>query len=154
MPKAIPSLTLLQEDLTLTTRSRISEILLLGQIVRMNPHDVHITSLELTHISKLLDNIPLGMDGVLGEPTALRARTNAVRRNAQNLSTLHQHRNVETRGLRLSHSHSVWIFQKPLQERVIGRTNRACHSSGGKGCLTSGFPAFQFFTKQFQKVPS
>jgi len=71
MPKAIPSLTLLEEDLALTTRSRISEMLLLGHIVGMNPHDKHITSLELTDVSDLLDNISLGMYCILGEAASL-----------------------------------------------------------------------------------
>lgn len=70
-------------------------MLLIGHSVGVNPHDKHVTALELTDISKLLDNIPLCMNGILGETTALRPRSNPIGGNCKNLSPLHQHGDVK-----------------------------------------------------------
>lgn len=72
MPQPVPPLTLLQEDLTVTTGCRISKVPLVCHAILMDSHDIQITALQLTNIAKLLDDITLCMDCIIGKPTSLR----------------------------------------------------------------------------------
>ncbi len=51
MPKTIHTLTLLNRALTLVTGLAISKIELPRGAVLTDPHDIHITVLQLTHVS-------------------------------------------------------------------------------------------------------
>ncbi len=62
MPKTIHTLTLLNRALTLVTGLAISKIELPRGAVLTDPHDIHITVLQLTHVSQLLDTIPLSVN--------------------------------------------------------------------------------------------
>ena len=131
MSQSIPFLALLQEELTITARRRISEMFLLCEAICMNPHNIQIASLQLTKISNLLDYVLFGMDGKVRESTSLRPRAHTIRRNRKDLPPLYNHRNMETNKFTLAHSHCVWILQEPLQEAVITGPDRLGHLNAG-----------------------
>lgn len=139
MPKAIPPLTLLQEQLTITTRCRVSKIPIACHTVMMNPHDIQVTTLETTDVAKLLNDIPLCMNGEIGKSTPLRPRPQTIGGHGQNLSTADQHSNVETNQVCLPKPHGIRVIEELLNECIITLTDGPGHIEGScgrsRGCV-------------------
>ena len=127
MPQPIPPPTLLQENPTVATRRRISKIPLACHTILMNPHDKQITPLQLTKVSELLDNIALSMNRKVRKPTPLRPCSQTIRGHRQNLSPTHQHCNVKTNHICLTHPHGIGVHEELLNKCIITLTNGSGH---------------------------
>lgn len=127
MPKTIPPLALLQEKLTITARCGVSKMFIACHAICMNAHDIQITVSETTDITKLLNNIPLSMNCVIGKPTSLRARPKTIGCHSEDFSSPDKHRYVKTDDFTLAKTHRVRIHKELLNKCVIARADRSCH---------------------------
>jgi hypothetical protein len=110
---------LLKKALTLRARLRVAEIPLTGQTIFTDTHDIHITILELRCITKLLDTIPLGMNGILAIPTPATATAQTIGSDTKNLATMHKHSKMKTGTVALSQPSGIWILQKTIEQGIM-----------------------------------
>jgi hypothetical protein len=93
----------------------------------MNPHHIQITSLQLTDVTKLLDDIPLRMNCKVGKSRSLGPRAQAIGRHAENLAPPHKHCHVEADQICLPHLHCIGVIEKLLNQGIIACTNGSGH---------------------------
>lgn len=111
--------TLLQKNLTIGTRLGVSEEPLPCHTILTDPHDVHITVLQLGRVSKLLDTVTLGMDRILAVPTSTTTTTDTIGCDTHDLAAMNEHRNMKARIVGLLQSAGIGILQKTLQQGVV-----------------------------------
>jgi hypothetical protein len=71
----------LKKTLTLRTRLGVAEMLLTCDTIFTDPHNIHITILQLGCVSKLLNTIPLSMNCIFAIATATATTTQTIGRN-------------------------------------------------------------------------
>jgi hypothetical protein len=116
--------TLLKKALALGTRLGVAEILLTGHSVFADAHNEHIAVLEFGGVTKLLNTVPLSVNGILTVTTSATATAYAIRGYTDDFPSMDKHGNVKAGAINLSHPTGIGICQKSLEQGIMPLTSR------------------------------